>query len=46
MKWKHQLDVMQDTMKSLIKEVIDAQKASDQMLIELEEKRMKMEKAL
>ena len=39
-----QLDVMQDTMKGLIKEVIDTKKALDQMPTELEEKRMKMEK--
>ena len=32
-------------MKGLIKEVIDAQKASDKMFIELEEKRLKMEEA-
>jgi len=31
-KWKRQLEVMQDTMKGLIKEVIDSQKASDQLL--------------
>ena len=37
-KQKRQLEVMQDTMKGLIKEVVDAQKASDKMYVELEEK--------
>jgi len=32
-------------MKGLIKQVIDAQKESDQLLVQLEEKRMKMEEA-
>ena len=32
-------------MKRLIKEVVDAQKASDKMYVELEEKRLKMEEA-
>lgn len=44
-KRKRQLEVMQDTMKGLIKEVVDAQKASDKMYVELEEKRLKMEEA-
>lgn len=44
-KQKRQLEVMQDTMKGLIKEVVDAQKASDKMYVELEEKRLKMEEA-
>ena len=35
-KRKHQVEVMQDTMKGLVKEVIDAQKAPDQLLVELE----------
>ena len=40
-KRKRQVDVMQDTMKGLIKEVVNAQKASDKMFVELEEKRWK-----
>jgi len=44
-KQKHQLEVVQDTMKGVFKEVIDAQKASYKMFLELEEKRMKMEEA-
>ena len=37
-KRKHQLDTIQDTMKGLFKDVIDAQKPSDQMFVALEEK--------
>jgi len=36
---------MQDTMKGMIKQVVEAQKESDQKFAELEEKRMKMEEA-
>ena len=41
-KRKRHLEVMQDTMKGLIKEVVDAQKALDKMFVE---KGLKMEEA-
>ena len=44
-KRKRQIDVMQDAMKGMVKEVLDAQKASDKLFAELEEKRMRMEEA-
>ena len=40
-----QIEVLQDTMKGMINEVVEAQKASDQLFAQLEEKRMKMEEA-
>ena len=44
-KRRHQIEVLQDTMKGMINEVVEAQKASDQLFAQLEEKRMKMEEA-
>lgn len=45
MKRRRQIEVLQDSMKSMINEVVEAQKASDQLFADLEEKRMKMEEA-
>ena len=36
---------MQDAMKRMVKEVLEAQKASDKLFTELEEKRMRMDEA-
>jgi len=44
-KRKRQIEIVQDTMKGVIKQVVEAQKESDQKFVELEEKRMKMEQA-
>jgi len=37
--------MVQDTMKGMIQQVVDAQKESDQEFADLEEKRLKMEEA-
>ena len=44
-KRKRQFDALQGTMKEMVVKVVEAQKASDKMFLELEEKRMKMEEA-
>jgi len=44
-KRRRQIEVLQDTMKGMINEVVEAQKSSDQLFAQLEEKRMKMEEA-
>ena len=44
-KRRRQIEVLQDTMKGMTNEVVEAQKASDQLFAQLEEKRMKMEEA-
>ena len=42
---RHQIEVLQDTMKGMINEVVEAQKASDQLFAQLEGKHIKMEEA-
>ena len=44
-KRKQQIDVMQDAMKGMVKEVLEAQKTSNKLFAELEEIRMRMEEA-
>ena len=44
-KQRRQVEVLQDTMKGMINEIVEAQKASDQLFVQLEEKRVKMEEA-
>lgn len=44
-KRKRQIEIVQDTLKEVVQKLMDGQKESDELLIKLEEKRLKMEEA-
>ena len=44
-KQRYQIEILKDTMKGMINEVVEAHKVSDQLFAQLEEQCMKMEEA-